>query len=369
MIMDDLRLNQPRRINAAIAKLKHALLGLSLLAVGLGFYLGFRLSRMIAGDMNKSVTFVSAIAEGRLDAAIAIDQRDEIGQLASAMRAMAVQLAGMVRQIRRGADEVEGGTAAVRTNSESLAQRATQQAAGIEQIAATIAGMSEAIKSAAQQAETGRLQAQEATALVSCSAARSQDMAAAMDAIIAAAGQIREITATVNEVAFQTNLLALNAAVEAARAGEHGKGFAVVAQEVRALAQRSASAAGEIKVLIETTVERVAAGSAVVKEVAAAMAVINSTTVALAQSMQAIAAESGLQALGVDELKRAIAQVEAGTQSSVAIARDLAASAAAMQASAGATLAVAESFRTAEVAEFEAQTRNIKPGPIWRQAA
>ena len=344
--MDAARVAQPRRVQAIVARVKLALLGLSLTAVALGFYLGFRLTRTIAGDMRSSVDFVSEIAGGNLQAAIAIEQGDEIGQLATALRGMAVDLGGLVVQIRQGADAVAGGSGAVHANSAPLARSAGEQATGIAQIAAPIELMTSALKATALSAEDGRIKAVSASELVTQNVARSREMTSAMAALSLAAGQIREITATVDAVAFQTNLLALNAAVEAARAGEHGKGFAVVAAEVRSLARRSAAAALEIKGLIDTTVVRVQAGSTVVQQVVEAMEQISCTTVELAGAMAGIAADSNRQAAGVDELNRAIALVDEGTQDNAAIALQLAASAAQLQASADGMLTVVGAFKT-----------------------
>ncbi len=339
------RVSQPPKIYAMLTRLKNGLLAVSVLIVIAGFALSFLLSRSIARSLGKSVAFVSEVAAGDLTGSIDIDQQDEIGQLADTMRAMSERLDYMVRQIRMNADEVTGGSSEIKSSSEQLAQSATEQAASVEEIAATIEEMTSSIKAAAQSAEDGRRKAMGAIDLVSQNVARSQEMATAMDAITQAAAQIRDITATVNEVAFQTNLLALNAAVEAARAGEHGKGFAVVAEEVRALAQRSASASHEIKQLIENTVTRVEAGNAVVNQVVGAMETINTTTQELSLAMEEIAAASAEQASGVDELNRAIAQVDTSTQSNAAIVEELAASASNMHSSATEMLEVVSSFR------------------------
>jgi methyl-accepting chemotaxis protein len=145
-----------------------------------------------------------------------------------------------------------------------------------------------------------------------------------MSEISDASKKIGDIIVTVNEVAFQTNLLALNAAVEAARAGEHGKGFAVVAEEVRALAQRSAEAARQIKVLIEDTVNKIAAGDTMVKKSGESLEQIIRHIQDLSQVMEEIAAASSEQATGVDELNRAIAQIDSTTQQNASTVEELA---------------------------------------------
>ena len=340
------RTKEPPKLYAMIKIAKRVVLLGNLIFLGFGLWLGFFLSRSIASGMRSSVDFVSAVAQGDLRGNLDIDQKDEIGQLASAMLKMSSQLDGLVKQIRRNADEVTSGSSEIKSNSEQLAQSATEQAASVEEIAATIEEMTSSIKAAALSAEDGRHKALAAIDLVNQNVTRSREMANAMDAITAAASQIREITATVNEVAFQTNLLALNAAVEAARAGEHGKGFAVVAEEVRSLAQRSADASHEIKQLIEATVAKVDAGNAVVSDVVQAMETINVTTQNLSMAMEEIAAASSEQAAGIDELNRAITQVDTATQSNAAIVEELAGSANVMHGSAAELLDAVSTFRT-----------------------
>ena len=342
---DGRKIDMPK-VFALVHGIKNGVLVLYFVILAIGLALGISLANMISRDMRRLAVFVKQVAGGDLQASIDIEQKDEIGQLATDMLEMVDNLNHVVGSVRQNADEVLTASAEIQTSSEDVAQGATQQAASIEEIAATLEEMTSSIKAASMSAEDGRRKAGGAMQLVSENVELSREMAGAIGEITAAAGHIREITATVNEVAFQTNLLALNAAVEAARAGEHGKGFAVVAEEVRALAQRSAAASHEIKSLIETTVAKVQIGNQIVAKVATAMESINANTSELAQAMEEIAAASSEQSSGIEELNRAVIQVDSATQSNAAVVEELAGNSTSMHGSAKELLELMRVFKT-----------------------
>jgi methyl-accepting chemotaxis protein len=176
----------------------------------------------------------------------------------------------------------------------------------------------------------------------------TEDLMKAMDEISVSSKRIGEIISTVNEVAFQTNLLALNAAVEAARAGEHGKGFAVVAEEVRALAQRSAAAARQIKGMIEDSVNKVSAGDAIARRSIDSLKEMIGNIDMLSQIIEEITTASNEQATGVDEVNRAIEQIDSATQQNASTAEEFASTAMTLNGEADELARIITQFRVME---------------------
>lgn len=266
------------------------------------------------------------IAQGEADlsARLPLLSRDEIGDIAYWFNEFVTNLEDVITKVKKAALQVDTATQEVAAGSQGLSQATQEQASSIEEVAATIEEMTSSIKQNASNASQGREKAQTMVQMANASGNDSQELVRGMSEISDASRKIGDIIVTVNEVAFQTNLLALNAAVEAARAGEHGKGFAVVAEEVRALAQRSAEAARQIKNLIEDTVNKISAGDAMVKKSGESLEKIISHIEDLSLTMEEIAAASSEQASGVDELNRAVSQIDNTTQQNASTVEELA---------------------------------------------
>ena len=300
-----------------------------ILIIILVFFVAKAIRNIISRPLRSLTTRLENLAagEGDLTQRLRVSSADQLGLMALNTNHFIENLEHIITNVKASAVTVETSTQEVQAGSQGLSQSTQQQAAAIEEVAATIEEMTSSVKSTAGNAEQGRSQTNQIVGLVDQGSNISRGLVQAMQEINASSRQISEIITTVNEVAFQTNLLALNAAVEAARAGEHGKGFAVVADEVRALAQKSANAAAEIKNLIEDSLQKVANGDHMVQQSDEALGKITDSIQTLSQTIEEIAAASGEQASGVDEVNRAIGQIDASTQNNASTVEELASSA------------------------------------------
>ena len=291
------------------------------------------ISAIFAGRIARRAKDISngmqEIAQGEADLSrrLPVLSTDEVGEIASWFNTFVANLEEVIAKVKESSVQVDSATKEVAAGAGGLSQATQEQASAIEEVAATIEEMTSSIKHNAENASEGRARATEMVHMANASGESAQELVRAMGEISDASKKIGDIIVTVNEVAFQTNLLALNAAVEAARAGEHGKGFAVVAEEVRALAQRSADAARQIKALIEDTVNKISAGDDMVKKSGESLGHIIKNIQDLSMTMEGIAAASSEQASGVDELNRAVAQIDTTTQQNASTVEELASTA------------------------------------------
>ena len=272
-----------------------------------------------------------ALSEGRLDQRIERDFQGDFGQMKTDANATADRLAAVIGQLQEAAAHIDTAASEISAGNNDLSVRTEQQAANLEETAASMEEMTSIVRQNAHNAHQANELAQ-ATANAACEGeAVVQQAMATMDEIEASSRRIADIIRIIDGISFQTNILALNAAVEAARAGEQGRGFAVVAGEVRALAQRSAEAAREIKQLIEDSVDRVGAGSALVRQAGGSMGTIMESVQRVTAIMGEIANASQEQALGIEQVSRAIVQMDQATQQNAALVEEATAAARALE--------------------------------------
>ena len=270
---------------------------------------------------------LSCLSEGDLATRVDAQLADEYVELKNDYNSAAGRLADTIIRIREAAGQVGVGSDEITAAADDLARRTEHQAASLEQTAAALDDLTNRVKQTASSA-------QEARTWVSETQGEAQETERAVSAAVtkvgeieAASAQIARIIGVIDEIAFQTNLLALNAGVEAARAGEAGKGFAVVASEVRALAQRSADSAKEIKDLIAQSNERVGEGVALVGQAGSALARILERVGGVADLIQVISASAREQALGLSEVNTAVNQMDQVTQQNAAMVEETTAAA------------------------------------------
>ncbi|MGC3981442.1 MAG: methyl-accepting chemotaxis protein [Steroidobacteraceae bacterium] len=308
--------------------------GALLCAVVLASWLILCINRSIVGAINTAVKFAREISNGAIGNGIDVPARasaTELGQLLEALRSMDEKLCEIVGVVSTTADSVGTAARQISQGNDDLSQRTQEQASALEETAATMEEMTATVKrnsdnayQADQLGRQARTQADDSTSVV-------QRAVAAMADINTSSRKIADIINVIDEIAFQTNLLALNAAVEAARAGEQGRGFAVVASEVRNLAQRSASAAKEIKSLIHDSVDKVNNGTELVNASGQALNNIVGDVKRVTDIVAEIAAASAEQASGIDQINTAVTQMDNTTQQNAALVEEAASASKAME--------------------------------------
>jgi methyl-accepting chemotaxis protein-1 (serine sensor receptor) len=340
-----------KEYDAALARYEHArmvAIALNVIGGALGAAVAWFLIRGIGTSIAQALRLAQSVAAGDLTQNVRVESNDEIGQLLAALQKMNASLSGIVTQVRVGSDAIGTASQQIAVGNQDLSSRTEQQASSLEETAASMEELTSTVKQNADNARQANLLAQAASGVAERGGAVVEQVVGTMQDIHAASGKIADIIGVIDGIAFQTNILALNAAVEAARAGEQGRGFAVVAGEVRNLAHRSASAAKEIKALIENSVVSVSNGSRLVEQAGATMQEVVSSVQRVTDIMAEITAASVEQTSGIEQINVAVVQMDQVTQQNAALVEEAAAAAEAMQDQAAQLAQAVSVFRTGQ---------------------
>jgi methyl-accepting chemotaxis protein len=340
----------------------------------LGGVLAWLLSRSITKPLSNAVAVARTVAAGDLGSRIEVSSKDETGQLLLALKDMNESLLKTVTDVRSGTDTIATASKQIAAGNFELSSRTEQQAGALEETASSMEELTSTVKQNADNARQANLLASSASDVATKGGAVMTQVVETMESINESSRKIFDIISVIDGISFQTNILALNAAVEAARAGEQGRGFAVVASEVRNLAQRSASAAKDIKNLIDDSMNRVNAGSKLVTEAGSTMDQIVESVKRVTDIMTEIAAATAEQSTGIEQVNQAVGQMDQVTQQNAALVEEASAAAQSLQDQA-VSLAQAVSFfqlngsRHAESPKADPKPFDAKPASLAQQAS
>ena len=342
---------------ASYAKARTMLLALVLAALVSGALAAWLITRSITRPLAQAVQVARTVAAGDLGMQFAVDRHDETGQLLQALKAMNDSLRRVVGQVRASSDSIATASGQIASGNADLSQRTEEQASNLQQTAASMEQLTGTVTQNAETARQAALLATSASSVAAKGGAVVEQVVGTMEQITASSRRIADIISVIDGIAFQTNILALNAAVEAARAGEHGKGFAVVASEVRSLAQRSASAAKEIKDLIGDSVDKVDEGSRLVADAGSTMQDIVGQVQRVAALIEVISHATQEQSTGIAQVGTAVNQLDEVTQQNAALVEESAAAADSLRQQA------AELVRAVSVFRLGAETPTAPTAP------
>ncbi|CAD5372507.1 Methyl-accepting chemotaxis protein [Rubrivivax sp. A210] len=340
-----------------------ALLAAASTAAGLWFVRSLRQSLTEVNELARR------FAQGDLTALPDEANQHEIGRLARSLGQMAQSLRGLIGNMSNASDSIGTASAEIASGNLDLSSRTEQTASSLQQTSASMAHLTETVNQTAESARTAQQLASSASEVAARGGNVVAEVVTTMDEINASSKRISDIIGTIDGIAFQTNILALNAAVEAARAGEQGRGFAVVASEVRSLAQRSASAAREIKSLIGASVDKVESGTRLVQDAGTTMQEIVASVQRVTDIIGEISAAAAEQSSGIGSVNAAISQLDQMTQQNAALVEQSAAAAESMREQAQQLVGSLAGFRLASgsagapLTPRLAAPTGIKPAP------
>ncbi|MGN8111508.1 methyl-accepting chemotaxis protein [Paraburkholderia sp. 22098] len=361
--------NKEARENAVAtyAKVRTMVAVIAAIAVLLGIVTAALISRSIlrqlGGEPSAAQEMAAQIAEGNLTVSVRVAPGDRTSLMAS-LEAMREKLTSIVSGIKTSAESISVAAGEIAQGNQDLSQRTEEQAASLQQTAASMEELTSTVRNNTDNARQGSTLASAASATAASGGEVVQQVVATMQDISSSSTKVTEIISVIEGIAFQTNILALNAAVEAARAGEDGRGFAVVAGEVRTLAQRSATAAKEIKDLIEASVSHVTNGSQLVENAGQTMGEVVRSVKQVTDIMGEIASASSEQTKGIEQVNVAVTQMDEVTQQNAALVEQATAAAQAMSDQAESLRAAVSIFRVdAAQQPVQSTARSVRTKP------
>ncbi|MFZ4623460.1 MAG: methyl-accepting chemotaxis protein [Rhodoferax sp.] len=326
-----------------------------------------RLIHSIRQPLQAANELAARIAQGDLSMQIDTSRADEFGDLMRSLASMNASLGQMISQVRQSTDSIANASGEIAAGNSDLAHRTEQTSSSLQSTASSMGHLTQTVQVSADNARQASTLAANASSVAERGGQVVRQVVSTMEDINASSRKIADIIGVIDGIAFQTNILALNAAVEAARAGEQGRGFAVVASEVRSLAQRSAEAAKEIKMLINTSVEKVSSGTQLVSDAGATMNDIVQSVRQVAEVIGHITATSGEQSSGISDINQAIGNLDQMTQQNAALVEQSAAAAESLRDQAGQLARAVSAFKieTGQHAMTQRQLpqRDITPRP------
>ncbi|AOI60063.1 methyl-accepting chemotaxis protein [Burkholderia diffusa] len=311
---------------------RNLLLAICAIAIVVAVGGGLWLTRKITVPIVAAVHVARTVANGDLGSRISVSGNDETRDLLDALHTMNARLIDIVGRVRDSSNSIAHAVGEIASGNLDLSQRTEEQAASLQETAATMEEFTSTVRLNAENAQQASTLAANASDVAQRGSSVVGRVVDTMTEIGNSSSKIADITGIIEGIAFQTNILALNAAVEAARAGEQGRGFAVVASEVRSLAQRSSTAAKEIKELISASVQTIQDGSALAGEAGETMSDVTRAVARVTDIMGEIAAASAEQSRGIDQVNLTITQMDQTTQQNAALVEQAAAASKSLEA-------------------------------------